>query len=115
MIVTSIEEHVQTIQFFRGSNSDQNLPHLFTLRNEESKIIVLMSSSVDDLLYGDLLQGAEAMKSVSQQFFNGKQEQDTRFSWKEFRKDEDFEVHVKVKDNTERVRPHTYDTKHDLT
>ena len=115
MIVTSIEEHVQTIQFFRGSNFDQNLPHLFTLRNEESKIIVLMSSSVDDLLYDDLLQGAEVMKSVSQQFFNDKQEQDTRFSLKEFRKDEDFEVHVKVKDNTERVRPHTYDTKHDLT
>ena len=45
---------------------DQILPTLFTLRNEESKIIVVMSSNVDDLPCGHLPEGAEAMNSVLQ-------------------------------------------------
>ena len=44
------------------------LPTLFTLRNEESTIIAVMSSNVDDLLYGYLPEGAEAMNSVLLQF-----------------------------------------------
>ena len=55
----SIEEHVQTIQF----SLNQILPTLFTLRNEESKIIAVMSFNVDDLLCGYLPEGAEAMNS----------------------------------------------------
>ena len=43
---------------------DKILPTLFTLRSEESKIIALMSSIVDDLLYGYLPEGAGAMNSV---------------------------------------------------
>ena len=80
----------------------QILPTLFTLRNEESKIIVVMSSNVDDLLCGHLLEGAEATNSVLQQFLGGKEEQSTlRSCWKEFRQDEDFGFHVREKDNTE--------------
>ena len=41
---------------------DQILPTLFTRRNEESKIIVVMSSNP----YGYLPEGAEAMNSVLQ-------------------------------------------------
>ena len=50
------------------------LPTLFTLRREESKIIAVMSSNVDDLLYGYHLEGAEALTSVLQQSMVGKEE-----------------------------------------
>ena len=64
------------------------LPTLFTLRSEESKIIALMSSIVDDLLYGYLPEGAGAMNSVFQQFLVEKEEHGTfRFCGKEFRQD----------------------------
>ena len=53
------------------------LPTLFTLRNEESKIIAVMSSNVDDLLYGYLHERASAMNSVLQQFMVGKEEHGT--------------------------------------
>ena len=95
---------------------NQILPTLFTLRDDESRIIAVMSSNVDDLLYGFLLEGAEAMNSVLQQFLVGKEEHGTsRFCGKEFRQDEDFGVHVTAKDNTERVQPITHDAKHGLT
>ena len=95
------EEHVQTIQF----SLNRILPTLFTLRNEESKIIAVMSSNVDNLLYGYLFEGADAMNSALQQFLVGK----------EVRQDEDFGIHVTAKDNTERVQPITYDAKRGLT
>ena len=99
-IVASIEDHVQTVQF----SLNQILPTLFTLRNEESKIIAVMSSNVDDLLYGYLPEGAEAMNSVLQQFLVGKEEHGTfRFCVKEFRQDEDFGIRVTAQDNTERT------------
>ena len=95
---------------------DQILPTLFTLGNEESKIIVAMSSNVDDLLYGYLPEGAEAINSLLQQFLLGKEEHSTsRYCGKRFRQDEDFGLHVTAKDNTERVQPITYDAKHGLT
>ena len=95
---------------------NQILPTLFTLRDDESRIIAVMSSNVDDLLYGFLPEGAEAMNSVLQQFLVGKEEHGTsRFCGKEFRQDEDFGVHVTAKDNTERVQPITHDAKHGLT
>ena len=71
-----------------------------------------MSSSVDDLLYGYLPEGAKAMNSVLQQFLVGKEEHGTfRFCGQE----QDFGIHVSAKDNTERVQPITYDAKHGLT
>ena len=75
-----------------------------------------MSSNVDDLPYGHLREEAEAMTSVLQQFFVGKEEHSTlRSCWKEFRQDEDFGIHVTAKDNTERVQPITHDAKHGST
>ena len=59
-----IEKHVQTIQILIEPNS----ANLFTLRDDESRIIAVMSSNVDDLLYGYLPEGAEVMNSVLQQF-----------------------------------------------
>ena len=95
---------------------NQILPTLFTLRNEESKIIAVMSSNVDDLLYGYLPEGAEATTSVLQQFLVVEEEDDTfRFFGKLFRQDEDFGIHVTAKDNTERVQPITHDAIRGLT
>ena len=97
-------KNVQTVQF----SLSQILPTLFTLRNEESKIIAEMSSNVDDLLYCYLPEGAA--NSVLQQFLVGKEEHGTfRFCGKEFRQDEGFGIHVTAKDDTERVQPITYD------
>ena len=95
---------------------NQILPTLFTLRDDESIIIAVMSSNVDDLLCGYLLEGAEVTNSVLQQFLVGKEEHGIfRFCEKEFPQDEDFGIHVTAKDNTERVQPITYDMKHGLT
>ena len=61
---------------------NQILPTLFTLRDDESNIIAVMSSNVDDLLYGYLPEGIEAMNSVLQQFLEDKEEHGTfRFCW----------------------------------
>ena len=94
---------------------NQLLPTLLSLRDDESRIIAVMSSNVDDLLYGYLPEGARAMNSVLQQFLVGKEKHGNfRFCGKEFRHDEDLGIHVTTKDNTERVRPITY-AKHGLT
>ena len=53
---------------------NQILPSLFSLRDDESRIIAVMSSNVDDLLCGYLPEGAKAMNSVLQQFFVGQEE-----------------------------------------
>ena len=90
------------------------MPTLFTLRDEQSRIIAVMSSNVDDLLYGYLPEGDEVMNSVLQQFLVGKEKHGAfRFCGKEFR--QDFGIHATAKDNTERVQPITYDVKHGLT
>ena len=67
------KKKVQTVQF----SPNQLLPTLFTLRNEETKIIAVMSSNLDDLLYGHLPEGALAMNSVLQQFLVGKEQHGT--------------------------------------
>ena len=90
---------------------NQILPTLFTFRDDESRIVAVMSSNVDDFS-----EGADAMNSVLQQLLVGKEEHCSfRFCGKEFRQDEDFGVHVTAKDNTERVQPLTYGAKHGLT
>ena len=48
--MASIEEHVQTVQIFIESV----LPTLFALRDDESQIIAVMSSNVNEVLYGYL-------------------------------------------------------------
>ena len=92
------------------------MPTLFTLRSKESTIVAVMSSNVDDLLYGYLLEGAEAMNSVLETIL-GWQRRKRYFQvcGKEFPQDEDFGTHVTVKDNSERIQPITYDAKHGLT
>ena len=56
-IAASSDGHVQK----NNLSLNRILPTLFTLRNEESKIIAVMSSNADDVLYGYLPEGADAM------------------------------------------------------
>ena len=80
---------------------NQILPTVFTLRDDESRIIAVMSSHVDDSLCCCLSEGAKAMNSVLQQFLVCKEEHGTlRSCGKEFRQDEDSGIHVTAKDNT---------------
>ena len=65
------EDCDNTCKQFKFSQN-QILPALFTLRDDESRIIAVMSSIVDDLLYGCLPEGAEVTNSVLQQFLVGK-------------------------------------------
>ena len=62
-IVAPIENTFKQFKF----SLNQNLPTLFTLRDDESRIIAGRSSNVDDLWYGYLHGGAEVMTSVLQQ------------------------------------------------
>ena len=87
------------------------LSTLFPLRNKESTIIAVMPSNIHDLLYGHLLEGAETMNSVLQQFFTVLSD----FCGEEFQQDEDCGIHVTMKDNTERVKSSLDDAKHDLS
>ena len=87
------------------------LPTLFTLREGEPRIITVMSSNVDDLLYGYLPEGAEAMNSVLQHFLVGK----STFRFRGSDKMKTLAFTSQPKDNTERVQPITYDAKHSLT
>ena len=106
---------MNTCKLFQFS-LNQILPTPFTLRDDESRAIAVMSSNVDDLLCGYLPQGTEVMNSVLQQFLVGKEKQGTfRFCGKEFRQDEDFGIHITAKDNTERVQPITHAAKNGLT
>ena len=57
--MASIEKHVQTVQILIEPNSADY---------DELRIITVMSSNVDDLLYGYLPEGAEAVNFVLQQF-----------------------------------------------
>ena len=112
---TSLSQLKNTCEQFKLS-FNQILPTLFTLRDDESRIIAVMSSNVDDFLHGYLLVGAEVTNCVLPQFLVGKEERGIfRFCGKEFRQDEDFGIHVTAKDNTERVQPIIYDVKHGLT
>ena len=81
-------------------------PTLFELRNDESEIIAVMSSNIDDLLYGYFFEGAELSKPVPQQFVVGRKDCGTfRFFGKEFRQEENFGIYVSAKNNTKCVHP----------
>ena len=108
-IVASIEEHVQTVHIFIEPNSADSV-HASRrgIKNHCCDV-----STVDNLLYSNLPEGAEAMNSV---LLVGKQEHGNfRFCGKEFRQDEDLGIHVTAKDNTERIQPITYEGKYGLT
>ena len=63
---------------------NQILPALFSLRNYEGKMIGIMSTNVDDLLYGCLDEGEPYIRAVLDKFPFGKEESgEFRFCGKE--------------------------------
>ena len=78
---------------------------MFTLR-KEGKIIGVMSSNVDDLLYGSLPEAENMMKDILETFaVQEHNEGEFRFCGKEVKPNDDFSITVTAKDNTEKIRP----------
>ena len=112
-IVASIDEHVQTVQIFHWIKYCQ-LCSRFVTRNQESLLWCLPTWTTCCMAVS--FEGTEAMNSVLQQMLVDNEEYGTfRFCGKEFRQVADFGIHVRAKDNTERVQPITYDVKHGST
>ena len=89
----------------RGYKTNKILPTMFTLV-KDGKIRAVMSSNVDDLLYGSR-PGFDAEIRENLDEFQVKQILDTefRFCGKEVKQLEDMSILVTAKDNTEKVRP----------
>ena len=81
------------------------LPTMFSLR-DNGKIVGVMSSNVDDLLYGSLPEFEGAMNSILDTFkVRERNEAPFRFCGKEVVQHEDYSITVTAKDNTEKIRP----------
>ena len=90
----------------KGYKANQTLPTMFTLV-KENKIVAVMSSNVNDLLYG-ILPGAEQEMADILNEFSVKQKLDTefRFCGKEVKQKEAKEVQVfaaKIQGSLERT------------
>ena len=81
------------------------LPTVFTLR-EKGKIVGVMSSNVDDLLFGSKPEHEHVMDKILDKFsVRERNLPPFRFCGKEVEQHEDFSITVTAKDNTEKIRP----------
>ena len=88
-----------------GYSLNKILPTMFALR-VDGKIVGVMSSNVDDLLYGCLPGHEHAMNDILDQFaVRDRSHTSFRFCGKEVNQAEDFSITVTAKDNTEKIRP----------
>ena len=89
----------------RGYTANKILPTMFSLV-KDGEIRAVMSSNVDDLLYGSLPGAEEEIQDILKEF-SVKQVLDTefRFCGKEVKQLEDMSILVTAKDNTEKIRP----------
>ena len=79
---------------------------MFSLRDSDNKIVAVMSSNVDDLLYGSKPGHEGAMEKVLDTFsVRERNEAPFRFCGKEVVQHEDFSITVTAKDNLEKIRP----------
>jgi len=89
----------------KGYVLNKILPTLFALR-DKGNIVGVMSSNVDDLLYGSLPEFEDAMNEVLDTFsVRERNEAPFRFCGKEVCQDENMSITVTAKDNTEKIRP----------
>ena len=69
---------------------------MFTLRDDDGKIVAVLSSNVDDLLYGHMEEAADAMNSGLEHFNVRVQNQDRiRFCGKEVVQHDDYSIIVR--------------------
>ena len=72
----------------------------------KGKIVGVMSSNVDDLLFGSLPGHEKQMQQVLDTFAVREQNETSfRFCGKEFVQHPDYSITVTAKDNTEKIRP----------
>jgi hypothetical protein len=99
----------------QGYSLNQILPTMFTLR-KEGKIIGVLSSNVDDILHGETEEGEQAVQKILDTFaVREQQEGSFRFCGKEVEQDENFNIKVTAKDNTEKIKPIDIGVKRKLT
>ena len=88
-----------------GYTLNNILPTMFTLR-VDNKIVAVMSSNVDDLLYGSNTEHEKPMEELLDRFAVRDRNVGTfRFCGKEVVQHEDYSITVTAKDNTEKIRP----------
>ena len=94
----------------QGLKLNHVLPALFMLRDGRDKIIAVLTTNVDDLLYGYLPEGETAVKNILERFKVGKEESASfRFCGKEY-----MSITVTAKDNIERISGIMYGDKRKL-
>ena len=82
------------------------LPTMFALRDSHEKIVGVMSSNVDDLLFGSLPDSEGPMDKILDKFsVRDRSEKSFRFCGKEIVQHDDFSITATVTDNTEKIRP----------
>ena len=90
----------------KGYVLNKILPTLFALRDKNDSIAGVMSSNVDDLLYGSLPDFEGAMEGILDTFsVRERNVAPFRFCGKEVNQDEEMNITVTAKDNTEKIRP----------
>ena len=88
-----------------GYDLNQILPTVFMLR-KDGRIVSVMSSNVDDLLYGSLPDEEHHMQKILDTFNVREQNEGKfRFCGKEITQNGDFSIDVNARDNTEKIRP----------
>ena len=65
-----------------GLTANRILPTLFSLRNEHQQIVAMMSTNVDDFLYGYKEEGREAMGAILDAFTSTREDTEFRFCGK---------------------------------
>ena len=75
-------------------------------RRANGKIVSVLSSNVDDLLYGYLDEHAAPVKRILDTFkVREENEMKFRFCGKEVLQHEDFSISISARDNTEKIKP----------
>ena len=86
-----------------GYEVSRILPTLFSLRRD-GEMVGIMSSNVDDLLYGSKNGCEKAMENILKEFaVRETHERDFRFCGKEIHQSDDYSITVTAKDNTEKI------------
>jgi len=100
-----------------GFELNKILPTLFALRDKTTnKMMGMMTTNVDDLLYGTVAEAEPVMRKILDAFsVREEQEMKFRFCGKEISQDSEFNITVTAKDNTEKIRPIDIPDKKKLT
>ena len=88
-----------------GYTLNRILPTVFALHHE-GKLVSVMSSNVDDLLYGYKEEHSGPIKKILETFkVREENESKFRFCGKEVTQHENWSITVTAKDNTEKIKP----------